>query len=293
MPNDRLNPPNPPLFFVFKFLFTSILDLFTPIKKVTREDLLINSNEIRVWALGHATTLINFYGTTILTDPMLFNWLPFPRRMVEAPYAPKDLPQIDYLVISHAHMDHFHRKSLSKLSQKTATIVLPKNCQDLIEGMGFKNIVEIGWGEALNGDIAIRVTRPQHWGTRVPWEKMKRGYNAYIIEKKDKTIFFAGDTGYNPVFKELGKAYKITLAILPIGAYNEPPTFRKYHMTPEDAVKALTDLNAEHMIPIHWGTFRLSLESLDDPPTRLKASSKREGVEDKVHLLKNGQSFTV
>ena len=159
--------------------------------------------------------------------------------------------------------------------------------------MGFKNVVELGWGETYKNGITIHAFKPKHWGMRFPWEKIKRGYNSYLIESNGKSIFFAGDTGYSDLFKEIGSRYFVDLAIFPIAAYNRPPTFRPVHMTPGDAIQAFKDLKAKNLIPIHWGNFRLSLEPMNEPPTILKNLAKIENIEDRVHILENGKSFHI
>ena len=294
MKTPKSFPNKPPFSFVFKILAFNFVSIFRPIRKAPKERITINPSEIRVWALGHATVLINFFGKTILTDPIFSNWLPpFIRRPVAYPFEVSELPPIDYLAISHAHLDHFHKKSLRLLAPKTANLVIPSRCSDLIRGIEFKNIIELGWGEIYKEAVTIRAFKPKHWGMRYPWEKEERGYNAYLFENDGKSIFFAGDTGYSDLFKEIGSQYSVSLAILPIGAYNNPPTFRPNHMNPDDTVQTFKDLKAEHLIPIHWGNFRLSLEPINEPPTILKSLAKLGGIEDRIHILENGKSFNI
>lgn len=281
----------PPLATALKLLLLSLVDIFRPIQTISAEEIVIKKNELKIWALGHASTLINFYGKTILTDPVLVKWLPFPKRLVESPFKIENLPEIDYLIISHAHFDHCNKKSLKKLASKTHTIIMPKNCFDILRGMGYKNVIEINWGETHRGDVEVTAFKPRHWGMRYPWEKIKRGYNCYVLERNNQAVFFAGDTGYSALFKTIGEIYKIKYAILPIGAYNNPPTFRPSHMDPEDAIKAFEDLGADHLIPIHWGNFRLALEPLDEPAEKLAGLAEQRGLSQRVHILKNGESF--
>jgi len=119
---------------------------------------------------------------------------------------------------------------------------------------------------------------------------MSRYYNAYVIKKNGKEIFFGGDSGYGPFFKQVGKLFSIDIAFLGIGAYC-PDSFQKMHKSPEDSLRAFIDLRADSMIPIHYGDFRLSLEPMDEPPKRLRAASKKKGISDRVHILENGESF--
>ncbi|TSC82089.1 MAG: metallo-beta-lactamase family protein [Parcubacteria group bacterium Gr01-1014_20] len=293
MPKTSSTLRRPPFSFIFKLLFYNLVSLFKPIRKAPKEEIVIKSNEIRIWALGHATVLINLLGKTILTDPIFSNWLPpFIRRSVAYPFEVSELPPIDYLVISHAHLDHFHKKSLRLLAPKTANLIIPSRCLDLIRGMEFKNVVELGWGETYKKEVTIHTFKPRHWGFRYLWEKEERGYNAYLFENNGKSVFFGGDTGYGDLFKKVSSKYSVGFAILPIGAYNNPPTFRPNHMNPEDALQAFKDLKAKHLIPIHWGNFKLSLEPINEPAGILGNLAKLGNIEDRVHILENGKSFS-
>ena len=248
---------------------------------------MIRENEIRIWRIGHATLLINFCGTTILTDPVFVNWIPYPRRIVGLPYSISDLPHIDVILISHAHLEHLNRSSLRRLVQKTSTIILTENCS------GFKKIVETTWNNIYKEEsLSFSAIKPQHWGKRMPWETIKRGYNAYVMEKNGRSIYFGGDSGYAPFFKQIGERYKINVAILGIGAYC-PDSFLKSHKSPEQAVDAMIDLKARHMIPMHYGDFRISLEPMSEPPERLAKAAQQKGVRKKIHILDNGESWAL
>lgn len=282
--------PNLITFFV-PMVIHWIIDGFTPIKKIAREEISIDPSEVRVWRIGHATMLINFYGTTILTDPVFTNWIPIPKRIVAPGIALNDLPNLDYILVSHAHWDHFSVPSLEKLADKTETLIVPKNCSDLVKHIPFKRVVELPWGEPfIDKQLTFNSVEPQHWGQRMPWEKVIRFYNSIIIEKNGKAIFFGGDTGYGPFFKEVGETYNIDIAILGIGSYC-PQSFEYSHKNPEQAVQAMIDLGAKYMTPMHYGDIRLSLEPMSEPPIRLKAAAKKEGLESRIHILDNGKSF--
>lgn len=245
--------------------------------------------------IGHASTLINFYGTMIITDPVLVASLPFPKRIVKPGFLAKDLPPIDIVLISHAHLDHLNIPSLRLLAKKSKLIIVPKNCADLVSKLGFPHVSELNWGETkVVGSVSVSAFKPRHWGQRVPWEGVKRHYNSYIVEnnKTKRSVFFCGDSGYDKYFKNIGQKYNIDLALLPIGAYS-PSLFRRIHMDPLDALAALIDLRAKAMVPIHWGSFRLSLEPLDEPPKILSVYSQKFGLVDKVHILNNGESYSV
>lgn len=249
---------------------------------------LSSANKLVVVYIGHATCFINLFGTTILTDPVfgsrIFGVIP---RQTQPGLNMEQLPELDYILISHAHYDHLHKPSLRKLAPHTKKLVVPKNCTNLVADLGFREIIEANWGDSVS---EIKVIRPEHWGTRLPWDKILRGYNSYILSKKRINILFAGDTAYSQDFINSASQFSIDIALLPITAYN-PVEFQKSHMHPEDAVRTFKQIGAKYFIPIHWGTFSLSLEPMDEPPALIKKYMSEEGISDKLKLLNPGEFF--
>jgi L-ascorbate metabolism protein UlaG (beta-lactamase superfamily) len=286
-------PPHrkgPRFFLVVRFFTVAFFDLLKPVKRVSSPDPVIDDSKLQIWMVGHATMLINFYGTKILTDPVFGNWLPFPRRKVGPGLQLSQLPPIDIILQSHTHWDHYHIPSVRKVATPDTTLIIAKNCADLAADINFKAVVELEKGENHHvDDVKITTYQPHHWGQRVPWEKPKRGFNAYVVEKNGQTIFFSGDTGYGPVFSEVKENHEVDLALLPIGAYS-PDSFRKVHMNPEDALWAMADLNATEMIPFHFGTFRLSREPMDEPASWLRQLVEQRGLSG-VTILHNGEYY--
>ncbi len=293
---------------VFKILLASILDLTSPAKAKFRGQMsdLTDPYKLTITYVGHATIFINFYGTTILTDPVFVNRVGLiVKRKIEPGLTIEQLPPLDIVLISHAHLDHLNRPSLRKLAHKTKTLIVAKNCSDLVRDLGFKKIVELHWEDSFRPSpdegrvvrqpadregLQLLTFRPQHWGTRLPWERVRRGYNSYLISKNGVNILFAGDTGNSNIFKEIGGQYPIDIVFFPITAYN-PPEFRVMHMHPEDAVRAFQEMNAKLLIPIHWGVFRLSFEPMDEPPRLIEEIMQKRGLSSKLQLLHPGQTF--
>jgi len=271
----------------------SVKNIFIPTRRFKAEKINLDSKKIQVWMIGHATILINMYGTIILTDPVLARWLPIPRRRILPGYEALDLPQIDYCILSHAHQDHFNVATLKKLRKKIKHLILPKNCRDLIKGINFKKITVLRWMEIFqNNEIKISSYQTKHWGKRYPWQKIKRGFNSYVFEKRNKSVYFAGDTAYGKTFRKIGKSKKIDIALLPIGAYGKDQEDNNYHMNPEDALRAFSDLKAKYLIPIHWGNFKLSKEPMNEPIEWLKKLiNKTKGLKERVCILRNGAYF--
>ena len=134
--------------------------------------------------------------------------------------------------------------------------------------------------------ISVVHTPSRHWGARVVRD-MHRGFGGYVIRSRRESLYHAGDTAYFPGFREIGERLRPELAMLPIGAY-EPPSFRNVHTSPADAVRAFLDLRARYMVPMHYGSFRLSHEPMDEPLKFLASEAQKHGIEDRVLVLQEG-----
>ena len=247
---------------------------------------------IHVGWVGHSTVLLSFYGTLILTDPNFSHRIVIARRAVDLPIKPEEFKELDLILISHPHYDHLDLSSLKRLP-KESWVIVPPGCKALIDGLGYSKILEMKWGESFSPNgLLVEAFKPMHWGRRSPFEDEDRGYNSYLLTKNGKAILFAGDTGYSKVFGEKGKGRDIVIAFFPISAY-KPDWFRQNHATPEDALKMFLESGAKFMVPIHWGTFILSHEPIEEPLERLRTEAKRLGIEDRVIILQHGESSTL
>jgi L-ascorbate metabolism protein UlaG (beta-lactamase superfamily) len=239
--------------------------------------------------IGHATVLINFFGTTILTDPVFSEKIGInilgmatlgPKRLVRPALSIEELPPLDLILLSHAHMDHLDFPSLRRLNKNTP-VIMAKNTSDLIIRRGWKSVAELDWGEttAMAG-VTIEAFQTRHFGWRFPWEPDRsrgawtgRSFNAYLISKNGRHILFGGDTAYQEFFKPLAERnITIDLAMMPIGAYD--PWIR-VHASPEQAVEMANHMNAKAILPLHWNTFTLSNEPQREPIERLKKALEK------------------
>jgi L-ascorbate metabolism protein UlaG (beta-lactamase superfamily) len=247
------------------------------------------SGGVSVTYVGHSTVLVRLDGVSILTDPVYSSRLILPKRLVEPGVALADLPPLDVVLVSHGHMDHLDVPTHRRLPKTDTIAVVAKNLSDLVAGCGYREVVELGWGEEVTiRDVRIRAVAVKHWGTRNVWPDA-RGWTGFVLEHRSGTVFFPGDTAYFPGFKDYGRRFAIDVALLPIGAYS-PPAFRRVHMNPEDALQALVDLDARWLVPIHWGTFVVSYEPIDEPVDSLLALARERGLADRVALLRHGES---
>ncbi|MDS0527973.1 MBL fold metallo-hydrolase [Clostridium sp. SHJSY1] len=239
--------------FLSQLTINNIREYFIPREKVFSEPILTDSIN---W-YGHATTIINLSDTLILTDPVLSNKLGFFKRVVEKPFKLEDM-KFDYILLSHGHMDHTDLPSLRKLN-KSATIIVPKGYKRIMKLLGFKNIVVLRHNEVYEDDkIKITSLKAEHDGRRY-YIGIDDESNSYIIEKNQKKVFFAGDTAYTENFKNL----QCDVALMPVGCY-KPDRFAYMHCTPEESYRMFKMMNCKVMIPIHYKTFKISLENFND-----------------------------
>ena len=246
--------------------------------------------------LGHATVLLKIDGTTILTDPVFsdrvgLNFGPLTlglKRLVAPALKVRQLPKIDVVLLSHAHMDHFDLPSLRALESRGTRVVTASKTSDLLRGERYGGVWELGWRqEARLGPAAIRAFQVNHWGARMRGDTW-RGYNGYTIEVGRYRVLFGGDTAACGLFREVKRARPYDLAIMPVGAYNP---WIHYHCTPEQAWQMANDAGAEFVLPIHQQTFQLSKEPLTEPMERLyTVAGAHTG---RIAVARIGQEFRI
>jgi L-ascorbate metabolism protein UlaG (beta-lactamase superfamily) len=260
----------------------------------TRSPVLARRGELGITFIGHSSFFLQIGGKNILIDPNFARWIFVLKRLRRPGLKLRELPPIDAVLVSHAHFDHLHRPSLRAISRltrrksgKRPTIIVPKHVRDLVSDLGYGRIVEMQWWERLQlGGLEITNVPARHWGARIVRD-MHRGYGGYVLSAGKHSVYHAGDTAYFDAFKEIGERLKPEVALLPIGAYH-PASYRSVHTSPEDAVQAFVDLGSRWMIPMHYGTFRLSYEPVEEPVQRLRADAARRGVEKKICVLEEG-----
>jgi L-ascorbate metabolism protein UlaG (beta-lactamase superfamily) len=266
---------------------------FHPPRAPRREPLpALRPGELGVTFVGHSTVLLRTAGVRVLTDPNLARWLLGLRRSWAPGLSPDELTPLDLVLVSHAHHDHLVRPSLRRVSSG-ATCVVPARCADLVSDLGFARVVELSVGESFRaGAVEVFAVPARHWGTRMLGDYKRRGYCGYVVRGDGASAYFAGDTAYFSGFAEIGQRYRPDVALLPIGAYT-PRSFRRSHMSPLDAVYALEDLGSRLLVPIHFGSYQLSYEPLDEPPAWLRELARQRGLEKRVAILENGQSIVL
>src|SRR5271168_2336123 len=268
----------------------------TPLEGATHLPTLAGSRELGITFIGHSSFLIQIAGLTVLVDPVFAKWLIVLRRLRHPGVRIEGLPAIDGVLLTHAHMDHLNRPSLRKivahtrrLTGKAPVAIVPWGVENLIEDLGFSRIVALEWWQAtrLRG-VDVTLTPAKHWGARL-FNDTYRGFGGYVLRGGGHSIYHSGDTAYFSGFVEIGRRLAPEVALLPIGAYS-PDSYRSVHTSPEDALQGFLDLRARIMVPMHFGTFRLSAEPVAEPLPRLLAAARKAGVEDCICALGEGDT---
>lgn len=255
-----------------------------------------NRTQCSITWIGHSTLLIQLDGVNILTDPIFskrsspFSFIG-PKRIMSPGLALDSLPKIDLIVISHDHYDHFDKKTIKSLGNKPFYVV-PMGVGRILHSWGITHYAEMDWGnQIVFNKIEIICTPAQHFSGRSPFNQNGTLWASWLLKSPSVTFYFGGDTGYFPGFTDIARQYgPIDFAALPIGAYAPRWFMKSVHMNPQDALKAFNDLQAKILIPIHWGTFRLSDEPMDEPPRLLEQNARAMGIDNRIWLLKHGET---
>ena len=244
------------------------------------------NNEFALTWIGHASFLLQAGGLNILIDPNWSNWVKGIKRMRHPGVALNALPEIDLVLVTHAHFDHLDRRTLRGIAANQP-VVVPFDVGDLVHDLGFQLVQELHyWESFVFGPLKVTLTPCRHWGARMLHDS-HRGFGGFIIEVGNRVIYHCGDTAFFDGFEEIGRRFPVDVALLPIGAY-DPPSSRPVHMNPEEALEAFLALRAKVMVPMHYGTFRLSYEPLDEPPRRLLAAARARSLEERVIWMQEG-----
>jgi L-ascorbate metabolism protein UlaG (beta-lactamase superfamily) len=266
----------------------------TPRTGKSRKPQLVSRDQLGLTFIGHSSFFLQIGGKNLVIDPNFAQWIFLLKRLRRPGLRLRDLPPIDAVLVSHAHFDHLHRPSLRSIaslsrrkSGRRPLIIVPTHLRDLVGDLGFSRVIELEWWQDLQlGNVEITHTPSRHWGARVIRD-VHRGYGGFVLRSGKHSLYHAGDTAYFEGFAEIGARLRPELALLPIGAYH-PASFRNVHTSPEDALQAFRDLGARWLVPMHYGTFRLSYEPVDEPVQRLLSGAEELGVADRVRLMQEG-----
>lgn len=259
--------------------------------------------------IGHSTVLLQIGGKNVITDPVFsqraspVQWAG-PRRVTDPSMAIDALPPIDVVLLSHSHYDHLDKGSVKRIlrANPDAKWVAPLKLSRYVKGWGIRDIVELDWwGCAVIDGVRITATPARHFSARGLGDRNKALWCGFAFEANGRRAYFAGDTAYHPAFREIGeRCGPFDFAMIPIGAY-DPRWFMKIvHADPEEAVQIYQDIAAAHpnqnplMLAIHWGTFRLTDEAMDEPPKRAMARWQQIGLPaDRLWIARFGETRSI
>ena len=293
-------------FFDFlSFLQKFILRNVDPFEKEgfpwRKPDLQFSSEQPSVTWIGHSTLLVRLNGKTILTDPIFSTRAsPFsilgPKRVVPPAISLYELPPIDFVVISHSHYDHLDLKTIKELAIKSKKTVffVPLGLKGLLEGVGARKVFELDWWDEIRmNDLSFIATPAHHWSARSLLDRNKSLWASWMVVSQQFRFWFAGDTGYSDDFTEIRKRVgEPDLAAIPIGAYSPRSFMKNSHVNPGEAVDIFLDLGAKKAVAIHWGTFKLSTELLDEPPGKLQSALEAKNIsQDLFKVLDHGETL--
>ncbi len=250
--------------------------------------------------VGHATLLVQMDHVTFLTDP-IWSETPSPvsfagpRRFVPPGVAIDDLPPIDFVVVSHNHYDHLDLPTLVTLAERNpeTRFYVPLENRALLEENGIGNVHELDWGSSVEHDgVRVHCLPAQHWSKRGLGDDREALWSSWAVIGPERRFYFAGDTGYFDGFAKIAEALgPFDLAAVPIGAYEPIAMMQASHLNPEEAVQAAVDLQARRAVAMHYGTFDLSDEPLEEPPRRFRKAAVEGSLgADRAWLLEIGET---
>jgi L-ascorbate metabolism protein UlaG (beta-lactamase superfamily) len=310
-PNDhfdgrRFFNPTPPEPQPFTAVPRMLLERRTPwparVDQPLRQPVALNGAAAAVTFIGHATFLIQTAAGNVLTDPMYSERAsPFsmmgPRRVRPPAVAFDDLPPISTVLLSHNHYDHCDLPTLGRLARRDDPIlVTPLGNGALARSAGLRRIEELDWwDEAKTAALPITLTPAHHFSARGPFDRNRALWGGFVLTVGGVRIYFAGDTAYAPFFRDVrARLGPIDLALLPIGAYEPRWFMRAVHMNPAEAVQAHLDLGAPESIGMHFGTFQLTTEGIDEPLRALDEARREHKIPpEKFRTLDFGDSINV
>jgi L-ascorbate metabolism protein UlaG (beta-lactamase superfamily) len=243
----------------------------------------------RITWIGHASFLLQLDGLSLVTDLILSDKVAHLIPRNAPPGIPlEQLPHVDAALVSHSHHDHL---DLATLTVVGAPVYAGLGLGRTVRREGLR-CVELGWWQSAElGGIEITFVPAQHWSRRAFGASNRTLWGGFVVKGSSATLYHAGDTAYFSGFHEIGQRFRIDAALLPIGAYDPAWFMSPQHMNPEEALQAFQDLGATTFFAMHWGTFKLSDEPLDEPPLRLEAERRRRGIAAaRVRVLAVGET---
>lgn len=290
----EMTSPKIPFLKILRWQFSKYLS-----KKIPQKEALsvqthshLPQGEYAMW-IGHATLWLRLGETTVAIDPVLGN-IPMHRRFTALPL-PKEQLRADIVLITHAHYDHYDKASVKFLLSQNPDLIIvaPAGFWRYMKGIvDREQCFEMEWWESLMvGGLFITLTPSKHWSKRTLFDTNKVLWGGYVIQNEEHTLYHSGDSAMGDHFKAIGDRFEIDEAFLPIGAYKPEWIMSHNHINPPQALQAALDLGAQTLIPIHYGTFDLSDEPLDEPLEWFKKCVVQDASHLESYILKIGEVY--
>ena len=248
--------------------------------------------------IGHATLLVQMDGVNILTDPhygQTASPVSFagPRRLVPPGVRFEDLPRIDAVLISHDHWDHLDLPTVLRLAREHhPRFFVPLGLKAWLEARGVRDVVEMDWWDRQTfRGLSFVCTPVQHSSGRWLHDQNERLWSSWVVQSQTRRMLFLGDTGYTPGLGEIRRLGPFDLVMMPVGGYSAFHRHHPNHVNPEEAVRLFEEVGGRLMVPMHWGTFDMNREPLEEPPRRAMAEAQRRGMDDQIAILHPGQTI--
>ena len=251
------------------------------------------SNGLSITFINHASVMIKDLDKYILVDPIFFGLFRFIKDFSPLAFDIKEIPLPDHVLITHGHYDHLDKPSLASLGKKTH-VITPMGYNDVFNDLGMNRRTQMDWFDTYkDGKLEITLLPCNHWTMRNPLVGPNRSlWGSFLVKTASgATIFISGDTAYFDGFREIGEEFPIDLAIFNLGAYEPRWFMATSHINPSETVRAFRELQARHLLIVHWGTFRLGDEPVHFPPNDLRKELEGEGLLDRLVDLKHGQTL--
>ncbi len=251
------------------------------------------SNGLSITFINHASVMIKDLDKYILVDPIFFGLFRFIKDFSPLAFDIKEIPLPDHVLITHGHYDHLDKPSLASLGKETH-VITPIGYNDVFNDLGMNRRTQMDWFDTYkDGKLEITLLPCNHWTMRNPLVGPNRSlWGSFLVKTASgSTIFISGDTAYFDGFREIGEEFSIDLAIFNLGAYEPRWFMATSHINPSETVRAFRELQARHLLIVHWGTFRLGDEPVHFPPNDLRRELEEEGLLDRLVDLKHGQTL--
>jgi L-ascorbate metabolism protein UlaG (beta-lactamase superfamily) len=243
--------------------------------------------------LKHAGVMIKDLDTYVLVDPIFFDLRWFFKDFTPLSFDIKEMPKPDHVLITHGHFDHLDKASLASMDRGTH-VITPLGYDDIFHDLGMKKRTQLDWFDAFDqGEREITLLPCSHWTMRNPFVGPNTSlWGSFLIKTASgPTIFVSGDTAYFKGFGEIGREFSIDVAIINLGAYEPRWLMATSHMNPPEVVRAFQELEADHLVIVHWGSFRLGDEPVHFPPLDIGREMKKQGLSHRLIRLNHGQTL--